>query len=513
MTISSSTSKNTYAGDGSTTVFPYTFRILDDDEVLIQIKSSTGVLTDQTKTTHYTVSGVGAQAGGNITMITAPASGETLVISRSMTFQQGTDYSEADAFPAETHEEALDELTMNDQQLKEGLDRAIKPDIAVSGFDGTLPDPGSNTSKVLRYNSAGTAIEAVTMPASGAFDLVDDPSPQAGADLDMNGYDLQFDDGTGIQDDSGNEQVTFQKTASAVNELEVTNAATGNGPILGTSGDDTDIDLNITPKGTGDIYLNSDDVFVEEDIVHIGDTDNKISFGTDTQDFQTGGSSRLDISDSGVRLGASGARVTTVLDEDTLSSDSATALATQQSIKAYVDASAPTSDYELIATATASNDAAIDFTGLSSTYFMYKLVIANVVPASDGVSLAIRTSTDGGATYDSAAGHYAYGTFRVDSSSTGYDASASSTILTLCVDIGSDTNESVSGEISLYNPSGTEYTHASGNFIYENSAGSVRYGAGGGYRLSAADVDAVRVLFTSGNIESGSIKLYGLKAS
>ena len=81
-------------------------------------------------------------------------------------------------------------------------------------------------------------------------------------------------------------------------------------------------------------------VIVQTEIHHDGDTNNKIAFGTDTQDYQTGGSSRLDISDSGVRMGAANARVTTILDEDTMSSDSATSLATQQSIKAYTDAAA-----------------------------------------------------------------------------------------------------------------------------------------------------------------------------
>ena len=72
-------------------------------------------------------------------------------------------------------------------------------------------------------------------------------------------------------------------------------------------------------------------------IQHVGDLNNQIVFGTDTQSFETGGSSRLDISDAGVRMGAANSRVTTILDEDTMSSNSNTALATQQSIKAYVD--------------------------------------------------------------------------------------------------------------------------------------------------------------------------------
>jgi len=53
-----------------------------------------------------------------------------------------------------------------------------------------------------------------------------------------------------IADANGNEQVIFQTTASAVNEVEITNAATGNGPIIGSSGE-TNVDLNLNPKGTG----------------------------------------------------------------------------------------------------------------------------------------------------------------------------------------------------------------------------------------------------------------------
>ena len=58
-----------------------------------------------------------------------------------MPFQQNTDYTENDPFPAETHEEALDELTMNDQQMLEELDRTVQMDPDVSGFDATFPDP------------------------------------------------------------------------------------------------------------------------------------------------------------------------------------------------------------------------------------------------------------------------------------------------------------------------------------------------------------------------------------
>ena len=74
-------------------------------------------------------------------------------------------------------------------------------------------------------------------------------------------------------------------------------------------------------------------LLIASNLQHVGDDNNEISFGTDTQDFRTNNSSRLDISNSGIRLGGANARVTTILDEDAMGSDSATSLATQQSIK------------------------------------------------------------------------------------------------------------------------------------------------------------------------------------
>ena len=59
-----------------------------------------------------------------------------------------------------------------------------------------------------------------------------------------------------IKDSAGLEYMTFTSTGSAVNELRVTNSATGNGPILTVSGDDGNIDLQLTTKGTGTILFN-----------------------------------------------------------------------------------------------------------------------------------------------------------------------------------------------------------------------------------------------------------------
>ena len=87
-------------------------------------------------------------------------------------------------------------------------------------------------------------------------DLSSDFSPQLSADLDCNGQDIVMDSSNSIQDDSNNEYIKMAKTGSAVNEFTVTNAATGNAPNLSATGDDTNIDLNLTPKGYGRATFN-----------------------------------------------------------------------------------------------------------------------------------------------------------------------------------------------------------------------------------------------------------------
>ena len=80
MTVSSTTTKNSYNGDGSTVAFSYTFKILDDDDIAVYLRDdATGTETLQVKTTEYAVSGVGNTGGGTITFVTAPASGKSVV--------------------------------------------------------------------------------------------------------------------------------------------------------------------------------------------------------------------------------------------------------------------------------------------------------------------------------------------------------------------------------------------------------------------------------------------------
>ena len=150
--------------------------------------------------------------------------------------------------------------------------------------------------------------------------------------------------------DGGNGEL-FVERASGAGILLQAQSATGK---IGTN---TNHDLALMTNGSTRLHIENDgDVGIgttspafkldvagfiasTDGIVHTGDTNNTITFGTDTQSFNTGSTARMNISDSGLQIGT-GARVTTILDEDAMGSNSATALATQQSIKAYVDANA-----------------------------------------------------------------------------------------------------------------------------------------------------------------------------
>ena len=86
-------------------------------------------------------------------------------------------------------------------------------------------------------------------------DLSSDITPQLSGVLDTNGNDIVIDTGGALEDDSNNEYIKFVKTSSAVNEISVTNQATGTGPSIAATGGDTNIDLNINPKGIGRVTL------------------------------------------------------------------------------------------------------------------------------------------------------------------------------------------------------------------------------------------------------------------
>jgi hypothetical protein len=130
-----------------------------------------------------------------------------------------------------------------DSTTRAGFTLTIK---TVSGNGVTIP-----AGKTVLVYSDGTDVKDVFF----LKDVSEDTTPQLGGDLDANGNNILIDGGNSINDENDLEQIKFATTASAVNEMTVTNAATGNAPELSATGDDTNIDLDLTPKGIGRVVL------------------------------------------------------------------------------------------------------------------------------------------------------------------------------------------------------------------------------------------------------------------
>jgi len=116
----------------------------------------------------------------------------------------------------------------------------------------------TNGKTVIAYAKADDGTNPNISTISLASDLVDDTTPQLGGNLDTNSFMIDFDDAHGIRDENGNEQLIFETTSSAVNHIDITNAATGSGAQIGAVGDDSNINLRLRSKGTGLVEVMGD---------------------------------------------------------------------------------------------------------------------------------------------------------------------------------------------------------------------------------------------------------------
>ena len=155
MTVSSTTNKHSYNGNGSQTAFAYTFKIFVAADIQVYLN---GVL--KTINTHYTLSNVGLTGGGNVTFtsgsVPSAATGNVILL-RSLALTQGVDLINYGAFDANIIESAYDKLTMMVQQLQEEVSRSIR--FSATVYDGgtqEVSDTVANRAgKVLAYDAAG----------------------------------------------------------------------------------------------------------------------------------------------------------------------------------------------------------------------------------------------------------------------------------------------------------------------------------------------------------------------
>lgn len=237
MSISSVTSRINYTGNGATSVYAYTFRIVDEDDLLVTVRDTDGNETTLVKTTDYTVSGVGVGAGGNVTLVNASQAWLTsgnlttdyvLSIRRVVALTQTTDIRNQGDFYPEAHEDAFDKSRMIDLQQQDELDRSIKlpESIDPADFDCTLPaDIADEPGSFIQVNADGDG-----------FQLIDALSDS----------EVAIETGTGVMVRTGASNAVLRTITGTASEITVTN---GNGvsanPEIGiTAGAVTTAKLN-----------------------------------------------------------------------------------------------------------------------------------------------------------------------------------------------------------------------------------------------------------------------------
>ncbi|MGE4422554.1 MAG: phage tail fiber protein [Pseudodesulfovibrio sp.] len=181
MTLSSTETKAIYTGDGSTASFPIPFMFLRNEDIRVLVIDGDGLELSRSEGTDYRLSGVGEQMGGTCTLAEPPEAGRTVVISREPALVQEVDYVENDAFPAATHEAALDKLTMICQALAEKLDRALTFRISSAVTGVNLPEPGPDL--VLAWNGSGDNLVNKNVVDAGGL-TIPLPISQGGTDAD-----------------------------------------------------------------------------------------------------------------------------------------------------------------------------------------------------------------------------------------------------------------------------------------------------------------------------------------
>ncbi len=163
MTVSAQTPINSSTGNGVTTVFPYTFKVIQAADIQVLVNNVAKVLN-----VDYTVSGVGVDAGGNVTFAVAPSNLTTVVRQRSMALTRTTDYQDQGELPAATLDNDIDATVLMMQQVDAKTARSMLLPVG-SAASAVLPTPSAGA--LLGWTAAADALQNYTGGASAPVSL------------------------------------------------------------------------------------------------------------------------------------------------------------------------------------------------------------------------------------------------------------------------------------------------------------------------------------------------------
>lgn len=173
----------------------------------------------------------------------------------------------------------------------------------------------------------------------------------------------------------------------------------------------------------------------------------------------------------------------------------------------------------LIATATASASSSLSFTsGIDSTYDVYEFHCVNMHPATDGAFLQFQANASGQTGYNEVITSTSFRAIHDEADTvtglayhTGLDQAQGTAYQDLLAGVGADNDQSGSGVLTLYNPSSTTYVkHFSFSGVISHDSNYAMEFRVSGYINTTSAIDEIDFKFSSGNIDAGSIHMYGV---
>ena len=154
MTVSNTVSRNQYTASSGQTVFPYTFEVFVSSDITVLQNDTT-----LSEGSNYSVSGVGVDAGGDITLTVGATTGDIITVYRSMELDRTTDYQNSGDFLAQEVNDDFDRLWLAAQQGEENHVRAVvKPITDAASIDMTLPAAADRAETVLGFDATGAPV-------------------------------------------------------------------------------------------------------------------------------------------------------------------------------------------------------------------------------------------------------------------------------------------------------------------------------------------------------------------
>ena len=192
-----------------------------------------------------------------------------------------------------------------------------------------------------------------------------------------------------------------------------------------------------------------------------------------------------------------------------------------RSLQDVTDLASVTKTMVLLSTQTASSSATISFTSnIDATYPIYMFKFINIHPANNGANFTFNGSSDTGSNYNVTKTTTAFRAYHQQSgggSALGYrtsdDLAQSTNFQILNFEVNNDNDSSGVGFLHLFDPSSTTFVK---HFIHTGNCVQSTYTRNdfvAGYFNTTSVIDAVQFKMSSGNIDSGTIKLYGIKDS